>query len=163
MVTLNSSTNGALITPTRVVHCHDNAIKWKHFTRYWPFVRGFHRSPANSSHKGQWRGDLMFPLICAWINVWANNREAGVLRRHCAHYDVIVMVATYLEGVVGSACAMGVTWDSFAPLIRCHETFSRLLLVLPIMWQIVQTHIVRNSTQSVFQHDVQLWQSLYVK
>ena len=24
----------------------------------------------------QWRGDLMFPLICAWINGWAINREA---------------------------------------------------------------------------------------
>ena len=26
-----------------------------------------------------------------WINGWVNNREAGDLRRHCAHYDVIVM------------------------------------------------------------------------
>ena len=29
--------------------------------------------------------------ICAWINGWVNNREAGDLRRHRAHYDVIVM------------------------------------------------------------------------
>ena len=41
---------------------HDDVIKWKHFPRYWPFVRGIHRSP--------WRGDL---------------------RRHRAHYDVTVM------------------------------------------------------------------------
>ena len=41
--------------------------------------------------KGQWRGALMFPLICAWINVWTNNHEAGDLRRHWAHYDVTVM------------------------------------------------------------------------
>ena len=34
--------------------------KWKHFPRYWPFVRGIHRSPVNSPHKGQWRGALMF-------------------------------------------------------------------------------------------------------
>ena len=38
---------------------HDDVIKWKHFPRYWPFVRGIHRSPVNSSHKGQWRGALM--------------------------------------------------------------------------------------------------------
>ena len=38
-----------------------------------------------------WRGVLMFSLICAWINSWVNNREAGDLRRHRAHYDVIVM------------------------------------------------------------------------
>ena len=43
---------------------HDDVIKWKHFPRYWPFVRGIHRSPVNSPHKGQWRGALMFSLIC---------------------------------------------------------------------------------------------------
>ena len=32
---------------------HDDVIKWKHFPRYWPFVRGIYRSPANSQHKGQ--------------------------------------------------------------------------------------------------------------
>ena len=70
---------------------HDDVIKWKHFPRYWPFVRGIHRSPVNSPQKGQWRGALMFSLICARINGWANNREAGDLRRHQAHCDVIVM------------------------------------------------------------------------
>ena len=70
---------------------HDDVFKWKHFPRYWPFVRGIHRSPVNSPHKGQWRGTLIFSLICVWINGWVNNREAGDLRRHRAHYDVIVM------------------------------------------------------------------------
>ena len=74
---------------------HDDVIKWKHFPRYWPFVRGIHRSPVNSPHKGQWRGALMFSLICAWINGWVNNREAGYLRRHRAHCDVIVMNKRY--------------------------------------------------------------------
>ena len=71
---------------------HDDVIKWKHFSRYWPFVRGIHRSPLISPHKGQWRGAFMFPLICARINGWVNNREAGDLRRHRAHYEVIVMI-----------------------------------------------------------------------
>ena len=71
---------------------HDDVIKWKHFPRNWPFVRGIHRSPVNSPHKGQWRGALMFSLICVWINDWVNNREDGDLRSYRAHYDVIVMV-----------------------------------------------------------------------
>ena len=85
---------------------HDDVIKWKHFPRYWPFVRGIHRWPVNSPHKGQWRGALTFSLICAWVNGWVNTREAGDLRchragydvtvisltRHRAHYDVIVMM-----------------------------------------------------------------------
>ena len=70
---------------------HNAVIKWKHFPRFWPFVRGIHRSPVNSPHKGQWRGALMFSLICAWINSWVNNRKAGHLRCHLSHYDVTVM------------------------------------------------------------------------
>ena len=71
---------------------HDDVIKWKHFPRYWPFVRGIHRSPVNFPHNGQWRGALMFSLICVWLNDWENNREAGDLRRYRTHYDVIVMI-----------------------------------------------------------------------
>ena len=70
---------------------HDDVIKWKHFPRYWPFVWGLNRSRVNSPHKGQWRGALMFSLICSQINCWVNNGEAGDLRRHRAHYDVTVM------------------------------------------------------------------------
>ena len=70
---------------------HYDVIKWKHFPHHWPFVRGIHRSPVNSPHKGQWRGALMSSLICTQINGWVNNREAGDLRRNRAHYDVIVM------------------------------------------------------------------------
>ena len=60
--------------------------------RSWPFERGIHRSPVNSPHKGQWRGALKFFLISAWTNGWVNNRDAGDLRRHCVHRDVLVMV-----------------------------------------------------------------------
>ena len=68
-----------------------DVIKWKHFPRYWLFVPGIHRPSVNSPPKGQWRGALVFSLICARINAWVNNREAGDLRTHRIHYDVIVM------------------------------------------------------------------------
>ena len=76
---------------------HDDVIKWKHFPHYWPFVREIHRSPVNSLHKGQWHGTLMFSLICAWINDWVNNCEAGDLRCHGAHYEVTVMNLIFEE------------------------------------------------------------------
>ena len=48
------------------------ALWWRHqmntFSALLSFVRGIYRSPVNFLHKGQWRGDLMFSLICAWIN-----------------------------------------------------------------------------------------------
>ena len=73
----------------------DDVITWKHFPRYCPFVREIHRSLVNSRHKDQWRGALGFSFICAWINGWINNHEAGDLRRHRAHHDVIVMCCSW--------------------------------------------------------------------
>ena len=70
---------------------HDDVIKRKNILRYWPFVRGIHGSSSNSPHKGQWRGALMFTLVCAGTNGWINNRDAGDLRRNSAHYDVTVV------------------------------------------------------------------------
>ena len=91
---LSASKHGrvSLLTARNIAVNHDDVIKWKHFPRYWLFVRGIHRSPVNSPHKGQWRGAFTFSLICAWINRWVNCRETGDLRRYRAHYDVIVML-----------------------------------------------------------------------
>ena len=70
---------------------HDDVIKWTHFPRYWPFVRGIPLSPVNSPHKGQWRGALMF-----FFHLRSNKRLSkqwwgGDCRRYRAHYDVTVM------------------------------------------------------------------------
>ena len=83
-----------LLTPysyTGNKEVYDDVIRWKFFRRYWPFVRGIHRSPVNSPHKGRWRGALVVSLIWTWTNNWANNREAGDFRRHRAHYDDALM------------------------------------------------------------------------
>ena len=50
--------------------------------------------PVNSPHKGQWCRALLFSLICTWTNGWVNNRGAGDLGRHRAHYNVTVMHAS---------------------------------------------------------------------
>ena len=70
---------------------HGDAIKRKHFPRNWPFVRGIHRSPVDSPHKGQWLGALIFSLIYARTYGWVNNRDAGDLSRHRAHYNITLM------------------------------------------------------------------------
>ena len=64
------------ITGTR--HCirssHDDVIKWKLFPRYWTFVREIH----------QWRGALMFSMICAKQprRRWLETPSSSLLR-HC--------------------------------------------------------------------------------
>ena len=69
---------------------HGDVVQWKHFPRHWPFVWGIHRSPVKSPHKCQWRGDLMFCLICAlnkrmrkqsWD--WWFETPSRSLWRHC--------------------------------------------------------------------------------
>ena len=63
-------------------------IWWRHemetFNALLAICAGNSPAPVNSPHKGQWRGALMFSLICDWINGWVNNGEAGDLRRHRA-------------------------------------------------------------------------------
>ena len=64
----------------------DDVIKWKHFQRYWSFVRGIHRPQVSSHHNGQWRRTFIFSLMC-WIKCWVNNRDAGDLICHGTHFD----------------------------------------------------------------------------
>ena len=45
---------------TDMARNHDDVIKWKHFPRYWTFVKGIHQSPVNSLHKGHRREALIF-------------------------------------------------------------------------------------------------------
>ena len=97
---------------------HYDVIKWKHFPRYCSFVRGIHRSTVNSPHKGQGCGALMFSLICAWINGWVNNGEAGDLRHQSARYDTTVMGDT-------------VSWRHISSLNFKVLSASRYLLIKP--------------------------------
>ena len=76
-------------------HQWDGASWWRHqkepFSALLTLFCGESTgSPVDSPHKGQCRGALI-SLIRARTNGWANNRDAGDLRRHRAHYGVTVM------------------------------------------------------------------------
>ena len=58
---------------------------------YSSFIQIKFWSQVNSPHKGQWRGTLMFSLICIWTNGWVNNLDVGDLGRHSAHYGATLM------------------------------------------------------------------------
>ena len=69
---------------------HDDIIKWNHFPRYWPFVRGIHRWPVNSPHKGPVTQsfDVFFDLCMnkrlnkqSWS--WWFETPSRQLWRHC--------------------------------------------------------------------------------
>ena len=71
------------------MHTFLSSTWWRH--QMEAFSASLAICAGNSPHKGQWRGALMFSLICIRINGWVNNREAGDLIRHRGHYVVLVM------------------------------------------------------------------------
>ena len=142
---------GDTITTQPETTRHDDVIKWKHFPRYWPFVRGIHRSPLNSPHKGQWRGALMFTLICVWINDCVNNREAGDLRRYCAHCGVTIMY--WVLGIVTRSywayciyLSSGFQILCFTHILQAYLTGIGAILRLPQCQWSKSGHIKHNST-----------------
>ena len=141
-----------------VCYYNDDVIKWIHFPSYWPFVRGIHLSPVNSPHKGQWRGALVFSLICVWKkNAWVHNRGAGDLRRHLSHYDVIVMISSVFMGGGGGggdidhcpACRTSLIATRFwvvliCPIIKC-------LTVLRVFFYFVWFEFIHHNFQLYFE------------
>ena len=79
---------------------HYNVPWWRHqmetFSALLAICVGTSPVPGEFPTQGQWRGALIFYLICVWINDWVNNREAGDLRSYCAHYDVTVMLCNII-------------------------------------------------------------------
>ena len=77
---------------------------------------------------------LIFPLICAWINVWENSYEAGDLRRHRAHYDVIVMTSDRKVWIllhIHAIISVNLRNRKFNASVTCVATICYLLVHLP--------------------------------
>ena len=76
---------------------HDDVIKWKHFSRYWPFVREVHRPPVNFPHTQRpvTRNFEVFFDLClnkrlseqSWG--WWFETPSRPLWRHC---DVLIVI-----------------------------------------------------------------------
>ena len=127
-------------------------IWWRHqmetFTALLAICAG--NSPVNSPHKGQWRGALMFSLICTRINGWVNNGEASDLRRHCAHYDVTVLKSQDLSvvGVKPFPANQNVKYECFhcaslifhvLPVVLNRFVFSVMNIQMRIHWRHYRT------------------------
>ena len=114
------------------------------FSALLALCRGIHRSPADSPHKGQWRG-IMFSLICDWMNGWVNNRETGDLRRNRVHYDVIVRRRRY-RNIVWTLYIESTSnhpFKSFNIIITVYKRWQMRALSVKIYYNNNTQHIVK--------------------
>ena len=128
----NTYTAFGIIGRIDIGSAHDDVIKGEHFPRYWPFVRGIHRSPVNSPHKGQWRGALIFSLICVWINGWVINGEAGDLRGYRAlwrHRDVQSILLSPYSSKIPMPLLMICWYTSATFIYNMNDNYTRSICV----------------------------------
>ena len=84
----NSMTHGTTDSHSLIMKTSSNGNLFRVTGHLYGEFTGHRWSPRTKASDAElW----CFFFICAWINGWINNREAGDLRRHRAHYDVIVM------------------------------------------------------------------------
>ena len=69
-------------------------------------------------------------LICAWTNGWVNNRNAGDLRRHRAHYDVIIIGIIFSEKLNATVSTFSVKVKFLAWITSIKEIIKSLELLL---------------------------------
>ena len=137
-----------IIVPTDgIATNHDDIIKWKHFSATLACVRGIHRSSVNFPHKGQWRGALMFPLVCAWINGCGNSRGTGDLRYPRAHYVVTVMwcwaISTHHEDYRVTHVSMNIA--SMSVFLNNHFWPDvQIKIVNELLWNLVTLWVLKH-------------------
>ena len=87
MICLPRQYHAGLMTQaaTAAIHVHYDVIKWKYFSRYYPFVRGIHRWPSQRDSNA----DIWCFLICAWTDDWVNNRMPVI-------WDAVALIMTSL-------------------------------------------------------------------
>ena len=97
------------------MHSHDDAIKWKHLPRNWPFVRGIPRLPGNSPHKDQWCRALIFFNLSYFYNVFIpihwfeakfHSRNISFLERQRSCHELQVMIRPWHGNVLHISCGL---------------------------------------------------------
>ena len=124
------------------------------FSALLAICAGNHRYSVNSPHKGQWRGALMFSLICTLNKQLSKQswREAGDLRRNHVHYDVIVMVikiyathqsyATFLalsETLIPWLCNMW--WEGARPFVILTKQYLQVHLYVRCLYAYIHRYL----------------------
>ena len=138
--------------PVRQYHNYDDVIKWKHFPRYWPYVRGIHRSPVNSPHKRPVTRslDVFFDLR---LNKRLRKQSRGCwfetlscpLWRHCNVAQVAVLLeARWVELIRRDTIKHVICRDTWVALkfpvinVLCYVFMCRFILLFYVLMLFVR-------------------------
>ena len=113
---------------------------------------------TKASDVGLW----CFLWSAPWINDWVNNREAGDLRHHRAHYDVIVMTMLFIQWRIISTVGL---FCIFSYDLRVNFTYvSYKTLTIIIMWSEIRVELINSSAHGDlsahfinFQNHIKYW------
>ena len=123
---------------------HNDVIKWKHFPRYWPLVRGIHWSPGNSpAQRPVTRSfDILFDLhlnkrLSKQSHGWRFETPSCSLWRH---YDVFhyICVASCV-----SPCCNNITLGVWGPYWLWLSVWRKQWILSSFLW-ITGEHIGMN-------------------
>ena len=143
---------------SELILIHSNVLIiswWRHqveaFSALLAFCAGI--SPVTGEFPAQRpvTQSLIFSLNCAWTNSWTNNGDAGDLRRHRAHYDVIVMYQLLFPYWVQSVPRNLMRWSLVFPsqLLGCDYMICRMIYGLPWIANLVTIEAIRQWFQRV--------------
>ena len=130
-----------------IICSHDEVIKWKHFPRYWPFVRGIHRSPVTQIFDVFFDLRLNKRLSKQWWGWWLETRS-HLLLRHCKDKNGIWSTAPCL--VIPSP-----NIDLLQMLMKTHSVTKPLRQILVFTVYKRQT---RHNLYHLFFSDATMWQ-----
>ena len=113
---------------------HDDVIRWKHFPRYWPFVRGIHRWPVNFPHKNN-DAEL-------WCFLWsAPKRTAERTIGTPVIWDAIALVK--------ACCVPGITGQNgrhFADdIFKCIFGYEKFCILIKMSLKFVPEDLIDNN------------------
>ena len=107
---------------------------WRHqmktFSALLALCAGNSPVTGKSPHKGQWRGALVFPLICTWINT---------LKRKCCYFDEIFITGC-TESCHFDNFQCSKWWrfrqnDDISVSVTVEQTIVRLVTPLHSLWR----------------------------
>ena len=114
---------------------HDDVIKWKHFPRYWPFVRGIHGHRGSPRTKASDAELCLFSMICACRNGWVYisghrwfETPPRSLWRHCngpsfaSYQSWFLVTLLWSDDVIIMADDIWINLTTLWLLIRCSKT-----------------------------------------